>query len=43
MRFEVGACVAARDDGSVFEVLEVDVGVAPERGLIQSVDDTPGT
>ncbi|MEU5409851.1 hypothetical protein [Nocardia asteroides] len=43
MRFEVGACAAARDDGSVFEVLKFDVDVTPERVLILSVDDKPGT
>ncbi|MFC4373305.1 hypothetical protein ACFO5K_04250 [Nocardia halotolerans] len=44
MRFEVGARVRLHAGGaSVFEVLEVDYEGDPERVLIQSVEDTPGT
>lgn len=44
MRFEVGQRVRLHaNGGSVFRVLEVDYMGDPDRVLIESVLDTPGT
>ncbi|MFC4128845.1 hypothetical protein [Nocardia rhizosphaerae] len=44
MRFEVGQRVRLHANGaSVFKVLAVDYEGDPDRVLIESVEDTPGT